>query len=90
MNVFLVYGIRDCPSCLRACADLMEQGREFVFVETDFSPAYREYLKLKYQWKTFPLIVKVVDRGGYHVIGGHERLTTYLQNEESTQLIYAT
>ena len=24
MSTYIVYGISDCPACLRACADLME------------------------------------------------------------------
>ena len=40
MNVYIVYGITDCPACLRACADLMEADIEYVFVETDFAKSY--------------------------------------------------
>ena len=54
MNTNIVYGITDCPACLRACADLMEADIEYVFAETDFSKSYREYLKDKYEWPTFP------------------------------------
>ena len=43
--VYIIYGITDCPACLRACADLMEKSCEYVFVETDFAPSYRDSLK---------------------------------------------
>ena len=36
-EIFIVYGITDCPACLRTQADLMERDKEYVFVETDFS-----------------------------------------------------
>ena len=58
MNTYIVYGITDCPACLRACADLMEAELEYVFVETDFAKSYREHLKDKYEWPTFPIIVR--------------------------------
>lgn len=36
-EIFIVYGITDCPACLRAQADLMQYDIEYAFVETDFS-----------------------------------------------------
>jgi glutaredoxin len=59
MEVYIVYGITDCPACLRACADLMERSVEYAFVETDFSKSYRDALKREFNWSTFPMIVKV-------------------------------
>ena len=66
----MIYGITDCPACLRACALLMEQDIEYVFVEADFSPAYRKLLKKRFEWTTFPIVVKVTGHleilvGGY-------------------------
>ena len=58
MEIYIIYGITDCPACLRACADLMENDIEYVFVETDFSPAFRMRIKNKWEWETFPIIIK--------------------------------
>ena len=58
MGTYVVYGISDCPACLRACADLMEADNEYVFVEMDFSKTYRKYIKDKYEWPTFPIIIR--------------------------------
>ena len=58
-EVYIVYGITDCPACLRACADLMERDIEYAFVETDFSKSYRDALKKEFNWSTFPMVVKV-------------------------------
>jgi len=77
---YFVYGITDCPACLRACADLMEGDKEYVFVETDFAPTHRAYLKAYYSHSTFPIIV-CFDEGEQVLIGGYEELQTHLQSE---------
>jgi len=78
-RVFIVYGITDCPSCLRACADLMDNypSDEYVFASCDFSPLYRERLKEKYNWSTFPIIVESASQDD-KLIGGHTELRLYL------------
>ena len=53
MQTYFIYGITDCPACLRACASLMEAGLEYVFVETDFAKSYRTHLKKQYRRSTF-------------------------------------
>ena len=78
MEVFLVYGISDCPACLRACADLMERDKEYVFIEGDFSKSYREAIKNEFEWKTFPIIVRA-DDSGEELVGGYNELLSLLQ-----------
>lgn len=73
---YKVYGITDCPACLRACADLMERDLEYVFIETDFAKTYRNHLKNKYNWSTFPIIIKHTGQettfiGGYSELVQH-------------------
>ena len=79
MKTYIVYGLTDCPACLRACADLMEFDIEYIFVETDFSKSYREYLKDKYEWPTFPIIIRQVN-GITMKIGGYDQLKEYMKN----------
>ena len=79
MNTYIVYGITDCPACLRACADLMEADMEYVFVEMDFSESYREYIKNKYEWPTFPIIIRQIKTTVLNV-GGYEQLKEYLKH----------
>jgi glutaredoxin len=82
MSTYIVYGITDCPACLRACADLMEADIEYVFVEMDFSKTYREYIKNRHQWPTFPIII----RQSYNTtlrIGGYDQLKEYMKNPGS-------
>jgi glutaredoxin-related protein len=76
---YIVYGITDCPACLRACADLMElyPDKEYVFVETDFSKSYRNYLKDKYNWPTFPIVIQWFEHESV-VIGGYEQLKDHI------------
>ena len=77
---YMVYGITDCPACLRACADLMEAEVEYVFIETDFAKSYREHLKTQYKWTTFPIIIR---QNEYEtlVVGGHGELRKHLNKD---------
>ena len=82
MNTYIIYGITDCPACLRAQADLMEADIEYVFVEMDFSKTYREHIKDKYVWPTFPIII----RQSYNTfirIGGYDQLKEYMKSSGS-------
>tara|TARA_R110000824_G_scaffold136474_2_gene300127 strand:+ start:1761 stop:2018 length:258 start_codon:yes stop_codon:yes gene_type:complete len=80
MEVYLIYGISDCPACLRAQADLMDLGLEYVFVEMDFSRSYREAIKQQLEWSTFPIILKV-SKDGEDLVGGYEDLIYELTRE---------
>ncbi len=79
-EIFIVYGITDCPACLRAQADLMERDKEYVFVETDFSKNYRIALKDEFGWPTFPMIVHITDEEE-QFIGGYDELCLVLEKE---------
>ena len=81
--IFKVYGITDCPSCLRACADLMDlyPEQEYVFVETDFSKSYRKLLKEKFSWSTFPIITILNDEKNEELVGGYDDLCYLLDKE---------
>ena len=80
--IYEVYGISDCPACLRACADLMDNDLEYVFVNCDFSKTYRANVKDLFSWPTFP-IVTVLDGEDCTVIGGSEQLKHYLESIRS-------
>ena len=82
MEVYIIYGITDCPACLRACADLMDLELEYVFIETDFSPTYRKNLKKELEWPTFPVIVKVTE-DGENLVGGYDDLIYELTGESA-------
>ena len=76
--VYFVYGITDCPACLRACAVLMESDLEYVFIETDFAKSYRKQLQEKYRHPTFPIVVR--ENGPERlIIGGYDDLLIHLQ-----------
>jgi len=77
--IYLVYGISDCPSCLRAGADLMElyPNKEYVFIEADFSKSYREQIKEQYNWSTFPIVIQQLEHESV-VIGGYEELKEHI------------
>ena len=73
MEIYIIYGITDCPACLRAQATLMELDIEYVFIETDFSKTYRRGIKEEIGWPTFPIIVKLSE-DGHNLIGGYDEL----------------
>lgn len=79
MLQFIIYGISDCPACLRACADALElyPSSEYVFVNCDFSPSYRESVKNKYNFYTFPIIVMRTGEKE-QLVGGHSELVQFL------------
>jgi len=78
-GIYIIYGITDCPACLRACASAMElyPSYEYIFVETDFSGGYREKLKKKYGVKTFPIII-FEQNGCETLVGGYDELTSFI------------
>jgi glutaredoxin len=80
-GIFTIYGISDCPACLRACADTMDlyPTYEYVFVNTDFSNSFREKLKKKYEMTTFPIIV-LEQNDNETMIGGHNDLLKFLSH----------
>tara|TARA_Y100000593_G_C4242908_1_gene303127 strand:+ start:729 stop:989 length:261 start_codon:yes stop_codon:yes gene_type:complete len=79
-EVYVIYGITDCPACLRACADLMEREIEYVFIETDFSKSYRAALRADFEWSTFPMIVKVCG-DEEEFVGGYDDLQYLLEKD---------
>ena len=79
-EVYIVYGITDCPACLRACALLMENDHEYTFVNTDFSTSYRAHVKKTFRWKTMPLIV-VWSGIDQQLVGGYDDLAYALEKE---------
>lgn len=82
MEVYIIYGITDCPACLRACADLMERDIEYAFVETDFSKSYREALKNEFEWPSFPMVVKV-SGDEEEFVGGYDEMKLMLSVDAS-------
>ncbi len=73
-----IHGISDCPSCLTAQALLMKEDIQYVFINADFSKQYREHIKDKLNWKTFPIIVLVSEQKR-QIIGGYEHLLQHLK-----------
>ena len=82
-KIYLIYGISDCPACLRAQAVLMELDLEYVFIEMDFSPTYRESIKKELKWSTFPIIM-IANQNGEELLGGFEDLIYTLDKETAT------
>ena len=84
MITYVVYGITDCPACLRACALLMERDLQYSFSQSDFSCDFRQHLKIKYDQKTFPIIIEVSLSEDYEstekVIGGYDDLILMLKD----------
>ena len=76
-EVYIIYGITDCPACLRAQAVLMDLDVEYVFIQTDFSKSYRRSVRDEFKWSTFPIIL-MINQNGETLIGGYEELLLHL------------
>ena len=57
--MYMIYGVTDCPHCLRAQALCMEKDGDYAWVMMDWSKDYREHIKRDWQWKTCPVITKI-------------------------------
>ena len=83
--MYKIYGVSDCPYCLRAQALCMEKGIEYVWVNMDWSKAYRERQKELLNWKTYPIITtfQFDDSGAIEsLIGGFDELQLELLSLE--------
>ena len=76
---YKIYGITDCPSCLRALAAIMDlyPSVEHVFINLDFSPSRRRVVRALYEHPTFPIVVEVTP-DGEKLIGGYTELLNHI------------
>ena len=75
--MYMIYGVSDCPHCLRAQALCMEKDIDYAWVMMDWSKEYREYIKGSWKWKTYPIITKMsFDEDGSEEfnVGGFDEL----------------
>ena len=80
---FIIYGISDCPACLRACAAAMDAypSCEYIFVNMDFSESRRTEIKKKYNMITFPIII-FEENDEEKLIGGYEELSRFMESRK--------
>ena len=76
-----IYGVSDCPACYRAQAIVMGvyPNYEYIYINMDFAESYRDELKNKFSYKSYPIIT-VVDKDGEKLIGGTEHLQAFIAN----------
>jgi len=55
----------------------MEADVPHVFVNMDYAPDYREHIKEKFNWTTYPVVVKLLTETT--LIGGYEQLKEYMK-----------
>jgi glutaredoxin len=79
--MYIIYGVSDCPYCLRAQALCMEKDIEYVWVNMDWSKTYREKMKELFKWKTYPIVVKLTDYTE-ELVGGFDELQLELLSNE--------
>ena len=81
--MFMIYGVSDCPYCLKAQAECMSEDEDYAWVMMDWSSNYRDYIKEKFDWTTYPIITKLdYETGKEELIGGHFELCALLSNIE--------
>lgn len=83
--MYMIYGVSDCPYCLRAQALCMEKDVDYTWVMMDWSKEYREYIKGSWKWKTYPVITRMsFDEDGSEefIVGGFDELQAELLSAE--------
>jgi len=82
MRYFEIYAWTDCPFCTHAKDLLIEKDEQFMFCCLDQSDKLLEYLKVKWDWTTVPMIIeKRTDSDEQKFIGGFTDLQKYLEGE---------
>ena len=79
--MYMIYGVSDCPHCLRAQALCMEKDVDYAWVMMDWSKDFREKQKKMFKWKTYPIVTKLTEIGPMYVpdyiedlVGGFDEL----------------
>ena len=81
--MFIIYGVTDCPHCLRAQALCMEKDVDYAWVMMDWSKEYRELIKGMFNWTTYPIITKLdYQSGDENLVGGFDELQARLLSAE--------
>ena len=89
--MYMIYGVTDCPHCLRAQALCMEKDVDYAWVMMDWSKDFREKQKKMFKWKTYPIVTKLTETGRWNddpdyiedLVGGFDELQLeLLSNEE--------
>ena len=87
--MYMIYGVTDCPHCLRAQALCMEKDVDYAWVMMDWSKTYREKMKELFKWKTFPIVAKLTEIGPMYdpeyiedLVGGFDELQLELLSIE--------
>ena len=81
--MFVIYGVTDCPHCLRAQALCMEKDVDYTWVMMDWSKEYRELVKGTFNWTTYPIITKLDYKSGdEELVGGFDELQARLLSTE--------
>ena len=87
----MIYGVSDCPHCLRAQALCMESDVDYAWVMMDWSKEYREYIKGSWKWKTYPVITRMeFDEDGSEefIVGGFDELQLELLSLDQQHTYY--
>ncbi len=74
-----IHGVSDCPACFKAQAMVMSAypKYEYVYINMDFAESFRDELKNKFSYKSYPIIT-VVDKDSEKLIGGTEHLKSFM------------
>ena len=59
--MYKIYGVTDCPHCLRAQALCMEKDVDYIWVMMDWSKTYAEKMKELFKWRTYPIVTKLTE-----------------------------
>lgn len=81
MKSFVLYVSVECEYCMEALKMLGEKKLEYVLYDVTGQDKQINEAKLKYGWKTLPIVLGVDSDGVRHFIGGYTDLKEYLESD---------
>ena len=80
---YKIFAWSECPYCVKARELLISENKQFMFCCIDESDKLHNYIKIKYNWLTVPLIVRVCGHtGDEEFIGGFSDLLKHFGRDD--------
>ena len=79
MKTIKIYGVSDCPACLKAQAIAMNSypQLEYVYINMDFAESFRDNVRDRFGYISYPIVT--IDGGKAELlIGGSVQLHAFI------------
>jgi glutaredoxin len=79
MKYYKIICWAECPYCLRAKIEMIENSLPFEYCSVDHSNQMLNYYKSIYNHETVPMIIEISETGKEKFIGGYTDLIKYFK-----------